>query len=51
MVLTLTEIDTAGLVGLAFPDESGGMVVSQVVSQDVVGIPNYNTIFKYDLKG
>ena len=47
MVLTLTEIDTAGLVGLAFPDDSGGMVGDQ----DVVGIPNYNTIFKYDLKG
>ena len=47
MAVTLTASNTVGFVDLGFPDESGGMVGDQ----DVVGIPNYNTIFKYDLKG
>ena len=36
MYVTLTESDTSGFVDLGFPDDSGGMVVSQAF----VGIPN-----------
>ena len=47
MAVTLTARDTAGFVALSFPDESGGMVVSQ----SVVCIPQYDMIVKYYLKG
>ena len=36
-----------GLVGLAFPDESGDLVGSQAV----MSISQYNIIVHYDLKG
>ena len=45
--MTLTASDTSGFVALAFPGESGGVVGARAV----VGIPKYNTIVKYDLKG
>ena len=47
MDVTLTESNTLVFVFLGLPDESGGMVGSQ----DVVGIPKYNMIVKYDLMG
>ena len=47
MDATLTASNTAGFVNPCFPDESRGMVGAQLV----VGIPNYNMIVKYDLKG
>ena len=47
MVITLNAITTLGFVALGFPDESGGMFGAQ----DIVGIPQYNMIVKYDLKG
>ena len=47
MAVTLTASDTAGFVALGFLDESGGMVGAQAV----LGIPQYNMIVQYDLKG
>ena len=47
MAVTLTASETVGFVAIGFPDESGGMVGSQAV----VGIPKYNMIVTYDLKG
>ena len=42
-----TEIDTAGIVGIAFPDESGSIVGSWYI----VGIPQHNIIVNYDING
>ena len=47
MAVTLTASNTSGFVSLGFPDESGGVVGSQTI----IGIPQYNMIVKYDLKG
>ena len=47
MAVTLTASNTLGFVPLGFPDESGGTVGAQVV----VGIPKYNMIVNYGLKG
>ena len=47
MAVTLNARDTEGFVELVFPDESGCIVGSQFV----VGIPQYNMIVKYYLKG
>ena len=47
MAVTFTAFETSGFVALGFPDESGGMVGSQAVT----GIPQYNMIVKYYLKG
>ena len=47
MAVNFTASYTAGFVALGFPDESGGMVADQAI----VGVPQYNTIFKYDFKG
>ena len=47
MAVTLSAINTAGFVALGFPNESGGVVGSH----SIVGIPQYNMIVKYDLKG
>ena len=47
MAVTFDASDTAGFVALVFPDESGGVIGAQAV----IGIPQYNIIFQYDLKG
>ena len=47
MDVNFTASDTAVFGDLGLTDESGGMVVDQAV----VGIPQYNMIVKYDLKG
>ena len=47
MSVTLTASDTAGFVALGIPGASGGMVGAQAV----IGIPQYNMIVKYHLKG
>ena len=47
MAVTLTASDTSGFVALGFPAKSGGMFGDKAV----VGIPQYNMIVKYDLKG
>ena len=43
----MTSSDTLGFVALSFPGESGGVIGDQAV----VGIPQYNIIVKYDIKG
>ena len=46
MSVTLSSSYTEGFLVIGFPYESGGMVGAQ----DVVGIPHFNMIVKYDLK-
>ena len=46
MSVTSVASNTSGFVVLGFPGDSVGMVGAQAV----VGIPQYNMIFKYDLK-
>ena len=45
--VTLTVSYTVGFVDLGFPDKEQGMVGAQTI----VGIPQYNMIVKYELKG
>ena len=47
MDVTLTVSYTVGFVDLGFPDKEQGMVGAQTI----VGIPQYNMIVKYELKG
>ena len=47
MGINLTASGTSGFVTRGFPDKSEGMVGSQAV----VGIPQYNMLVKYGLKG
>ena len=46
MAVTFTTSDTSGFVALGFPDESEGVVGAQ----SILGVPQYNMIFKYDFK-
>ena len=47
MAVTFTASDTAGFLGIWFPDELG----CTVEAQTIICIPQYNIIVKYDLKG